>query len=197
MSLRVFVIPEDFRTDQYVLKPLVGRMLEDVGRPRAQVEICIDPLLGGIGEAKKWDRISRILLDYRYKTDLFLLIVDRDCEPGRRAALDGLELKAAVVLEPQRRFLGQCAWQEIEAWALAGQEFPADGTWKTIREERDVKEKFFEPLARSRNLDREPGGGRTTLGREAAANYDRVRSRCPEIVDLQQRIAEWLASRSP
>jgi|GEM_PF-4902137 len=31
MSTNVLVIPEDFRTDQYVLKPIIARMMANIG----------------------------------------------------------------------------------------------------------------------------------------------------------------------
>jgi hypothetical protein len=48
MSLNVLVIPEDFRKDQYILAPLMRRLLAEIGKPNARVEVCRDPLLGGI-----------------------------------------------------------------------------------------------------------------------------------------------------
>lgn len=56
MSYRVLVIPEDFRKDQFVLEPIVSKMFEAVGR-KAKVIVCRDPLLGGIDQALKWERI--------------------------------------------------------------------------------------------------------------------------------------------
>ncbi|WP_281181280.1 hypothetical protein [Chloroflexus islandicus] len=39
----------------------------------------------------------------------------------------------------------------------------------------------------------EPGGGRRTLGQEAARRYERIRQRCPEdIGELERRIRVWL-----
>lgn len=59
--MKVLVIPEDFRNDQYVLKPLFERLLRSAGKPRARVVVCKDPLLGGIGEALKPERIREIV----------------------------------------------------------------------------------------------------------------------------------------
>jgi len=52
MSTNVLVIPEDFRTDQYVLKPIIERMMANIG-VRACVRVCMAPKLGGLGEALK------------------------------------------------------------------------------------------------------------------------------------------------
>ena len=58
--MRVLVIPEDFRKglsrgtrDQYILKPIISAMMSAVGKPRAKVQVCQEPLLGGVGEALK------------------------------------------------------------------------------------------------------------------------------------------------
>lgn len=194
MSLKVLVIPEDFRKDQYVLGPLVRRMFAEVGKPKARVQVCNDPLLGGIGQALDWNRIEEVI-DMYPVVQVFLLLVDRDGNANRRIALDALETKAATKLGIGRFLLGENAWQEIEVWALAGQDLPEDWIWQEIRAEVHPKEKYFEPLAAQRGLIGEAGEGRTTLGREAAGNYRRVRSRCREDVEaLETRIRDRLGA---
>lgn len=126
--------------------------------------------------------------------EIFLLLVDRDGIESRRQALDLLEEKAKTHLGADKRILlAENAWQEIEVWALAGQNLPDNWRWQEIRSEVHPKERYFEPLARQRGLLIEPGQGRTTMGREAAQNYARVRSRCPEDIGaLESRLAEWI-----
>jgi hypothetical protein len=116
--MNVLVIPEDFRKDQYMLKPIVAAMLNWVG-VAARVEVCQDPLLGGVTEAMKWERIKEIIEQYSWKVQLFLLCIDRDSDPHRRSALDNLEQKASQVLPASKRLLAENAWQEIEVWVLA------------------------------------------------------------------------------
>jgi len=190
--MNVLVIPEDFRKDQYIVRPLVQRMLAEVGKPNANVRVCFDPLLGGIGEALKWNNIKEIL-DLYPMVHVFLLLVDRDGVPGRRQSLDSLETRAANVLDESRVLLAENAWQEIEVWAIAGQRLLRGWNWGHIRRDRDPKDNYFDPLATRRGLAQEPGGGRKTLGREAAANYARVRSRCKEDIGaLEDRLGQWL-----
>ena len=43
--MNVLVIPEDFRKDQYMLKPILTAMLRTLDRP-VRLEVCQDPLLG-------------------------------------------------------------------------------------------------------------------------------------------------------
>lgn len=58
--MNVLVIPEDFRKDQYILQPIVQAMFAEIGRPRARVVVCKDPLLQGVSEAMKKERLSEI-----------------------------------------------------------------------------------------------------------------------------------------
>ena len=191
--MNVLIIPEDFRTDQYIVGPIIKRMLAEAGRPNANVRVCLDPLIGGVSEALKWERIKEVLDRYRGMVQIFLLLVDRDGETARRRVLDKLETKGRAELSDGRILIGENAWQELEVWALAGQDLPKNWKWAEIRRERDPKEEYFEPLAEARGLTKEPGGGRKTLGKEAAGNYARVRSRCPEDIGaLESRIEKWL-----
>jgi hypothetical protein len=193
--MNVLVIPEDFRKDEHVLKPVIQAMLAALGKPRAKVVVCKDPLLGGIDQALNHDRIREIVTRYRM-VDLFLLCVDRDGQEGRRQALDGVEAFAVTLLPEGKCLMGVEAWQEIEVWALAGQDLPQGWSIQTIRDEPHPKENYFEPLAEQRKLLDEPGAGRKTMGREAGANYRRVRDRCREdVASLEERIRQWLPGR--
>ncbi len=191
--MNVLVIPEDFRKDQYILKPIVEAMVQAVGRPRATVIVCQDPLLGGIDQATKWERIKEVLDRYRGMVDVFLLIVDRDGNPGRRIALDNIERNAAGYLPSGRLFLAENAWQEVEVWILAGHALPDDWQWQEVRQHPNPKETYFEPFARSRGVVDGPGQGRKTLAREAAGNYTRIRTLCREdVASLEGRLKTCL-----
>jgi hypothetical protein len=115
--------------------------------------------------------------------------VDRDGNQHRRRGLTQLEQRAAEHLGDRAILLAENAWQEIEVWALAGQVLPKDWKWQEIRAEPHSKEAYFEPLAKKRGLLNEPGAGRTTMGKEAATSYARVRSRCKEdVATLENRL---------
>ena len=193
--MNVLVIPEDFRTDQYILKPIIAKMLAEIGKPHANVEVCLDPLLGGVTAAMNWTQIADILDIYRGMVQIFLLIVDRDGNEHRRLRLDNLEAQAKAVLPAGHVLLAENAWQEVEVWALAGlRTLPSAWNWNEVRAEPNPKERYFHPHAAHRNLLKEPGQGRKTLGLEAAQNYRRVRSRCQEdVAALERRLKEWLA----
>ena len=191
--MNVLVIPEDFRKDQFILKPIIRALMAEVGYAKAKVEVCKDPLIGGISEALKWEVLEPILARYRWNVNLFLLCVDRDCEKTRSSRLRSLELKARALLGPKRFMLADHAWQELEVWILAGQKLPPDWRWAAIRSERDPKERYYLPFAKLRGCLDHPAEGRGTLAIESARNYKRIRKLCPEDVrSLEERVAAVL-----
>ena len=183
--MNVLVIPEDFRKDQYILKPLFERLLRSMGRPNARVRVCQDPLLGGIGEAMKSGRIAEIVERYDWMTDVFVLCVDRDGERRRRPRLDDIEKKFGA----DRDFLAENAWEELETWVLAGLDLPG-WRWTDVRAEVQVKEEYFDKLAKRRSVADGPGGGRKALGKEAASRIETIRQKCPEDFDALARRLE-------
>lgn len=192
--MKVLVIPEDFRKDQYMLKPIIEAMLTHLGKPHSKVKVLTDPLLGGVHQALNPERITSIVERYRGMVDLFLLCVDRDGEPNRRQRLDRIEATMTPLLPAGKGFLAENAWQEIEVWVLAGLDLPTGWSWQEIRQHRDPKEHYFRPMAEQRGLLAEPGEGRKTLGIEAAQRYrQRIRQKCPEdILALESRIGQLL-----
>ncbi len=191
--MNVLVIPEDPRKDKQLLKPIVTAMMRSLNKPYAKVEICEHPILGGVGEALKWDRIKEIIDDYDWGVDLFLLCVDRDGNAGRRVRLNEIETRASATMKNEHCFLAENAWQEVEVWVLAGHDLPDGWSWKAIRDETELKEIYFEPFVVQRGLTEAPGGGRKTLAEEAARHYNRIRQRCPEDVGaLEDRIRAWI-----
>lgn len=195
--MNVLVIPEDFRVDQYILLPIISAMMAELGKPKAKVRVCRDPLLGGVEQALDRDRIREVIDRYRGMVDLYLLCVDRDGKPGRRMALDGIEVFAREEcgLGPGRVLLAENAWQELEVWVLAGHDLPKDWDWGEVRREIHPKEAYFQPIAEGRKLTEEPGGGRKTLAEEAARRYGRIRQLCPEdVAQLEIRIRGWIGS---
>jgi hypothetical protein len=85
------------------------------------------------------------------------------------------------------------AWQELELWVLAGHDLLEGWNWGEMRAERDPKEAYFDKLVATRNLGNDPGGGRKTLGIEAARKYRRIHSRCREDIQvLEKRVGRWI-----
>ena len=188
--MNIVVIPEDSRKDQYILKPLFERLFRALGR-KACVRICQDPVLGGVREALKPDRLAEIIESYQGMTDLFILCVDRDGQTGRRGRLDQLERRFAK----ECMFFAENAWEELETWVLAGLELPRAWRWADVRAEVDVKERYFDVLARRRGVQDGPGGGRKALGEEAARRIPAIRQKCPEDFGALSRRVETVAGR--
>ena len=187
--MNVLIIPEDFRKDQFILKPLFYRLFRRLGAPNAYVEICRDPLLGGVGEALKSERIAEIVRDNRGMTDIIILCVDRDGEVGRRQRLDDIEATIQAQLGNSVRFLAENAWEELETWVLAGLNLPGEWRWADVRAEVHVKEQYFEPLAIQRGVANSPDGGRRVLAEEASRRIPAIRQKCPEDFDaIAQRL---------
>ena len=42
--MNVLIIPEDFRQDQFILKPIIKAMLSALGKRRATVKVCREPI---------------------------------------------------------------------------------------------------------------------------------------------------------
>ncbi len=189
------VIPEDFRKDQYTLRPIVKAMFRHLGRANVLVSICTDPNIGGVDDALKWDRIHEILDMYGAYYHAYLLCVDRDCEEGRCVQLAKLEERALSDADRKYYLFAENAWQELEAWILAGMtDLPKAWDWKQVRSERELKETYYDAYVEQRMLDHHPDGGRGELAIEAARQYrNRVRRLCPEdIMALENRVKIWL-----
>ena len=185
--MNVLLIPEDFRNDQHILRPLFRRLFRS--RPSVHIRICLEPLLGGVGEALKSENMRDIVERYRGKIDVFVLCVDRDGVVGRRDRLDQLEREFGA----GPPFFAENAWEEIETWVLAGLDLPNEWRWADVRAEVQVKETYFEPLAARRGLSESPGRGRQALGEEASRRIDAIRRKCPEDFDALARRLETVA----
>ena len=144
--MNILVIPEDFRKDQYLLRPLFRQLFRSIGKPSARVTVCNDPVLGGVQEALKSKRLNEIVEQYSGMVSIFILCVDRDGQTGRRQRLDQIESE----FSDAEVFLAENAWEELETWALAGLQLPADWRWQDVRAEVHVKEWYFDKLAAER-----------------------------------------------
>lgn len=188
--MKVLVIPEDPTLDQHVLKPVVERLFKDFG-PGARITILQDPHLEGLSQALDPTTIGLILERYPM-ADLFLLIVDRDCDQQRHQRAEARELQAR---DSGRTLFGCLAIEEVETWALALHASELADRWKEVRAECHPKEVYFEPLAREKGWLREGAGrGRSAAMRALPGNWKALRSRCPELQGLQDRIQQWLGS---
>ena len=175
--MKALIIPEDFRKDQYILKPLFTRLFRHLGVRPVEIEVCQNPLLRGINNALNSGTLATIVEKRRPMYDLLILCVDRDGVVGRRQRLDDIEREFGST------FLAENAWEELETWVLAGLALPPQWRWQDVRAEVHVKEQYFEPLAAQRGLSGTPDGGRKMLGYEASRRINAIRQKCPEDFD--------------
>ncbi|MCM5557417.1 hypothetical protein [Pleomorphomonas sp. JP5] len=173
--MKVLIIPEDFRNDQYILTPIFKKLLSMMGKNNAQIRVCLDPLLRGVSEALNTDKIKQIVDRYIGTVDIFVLCVDRDGVPGRRARLDEIE-----EIFTECTIIGENAWEELETWVLAGVALPKDWSWADVRADISVKEHYFDELCRRRKITDGPGRGRKVLGEEASRRVDLIIAKCQE-----------------
>ena len=191
MSFNVLVIAEDFTKDEFILKPLIERLLAEEGKPHANVQVCRNPNPGGVGTCLDAAWLLNDVVPLYPMVQLFLLFVDRDGVAERRTRIDGLERQVAASLGPGVRFLGENAWQEVEVFVLAGHDLPDGWRWQDVRSDPDVKNTYFLRLAKQAGSLHLPHWGRKKLMLQAIRNWQRIKDRCPEDVGrLATRLGE-------
>lgn len=182
--MKVLVIPEDPTYDQYVLKPIVERIFKSLGRT-ARIDVLRDPRLKGVSQALAPEVIARIVERFPM-IDLFLVLVDRDGDAERRAA-QGETLEEAY----RGRLITCFAIEEIEVWMLALHRDRLSVSWREVRAERHPKERFAEPFLAQHAPRLGPGRGRKWAMRALGPQWQGVLKVCPELAELQQKIAGW------
>lgn len=184
MSFRVLVIPEDPTHNGYILRPIVERMLAELGRDRTHAVVLPNPRLTGYDHALR--AIRGELIDRYRHFDLWLFLPDAD----RAADLRWLENELA---ERHVHLFCCLARPEVEAWLLAGHRKKLVGiSWQEVRQHKHLKEAIFEPFLRESGDSRRPGGGRELLVRETLSNYRDLLRVCPELADLEDRLRVFL-----
>ncbi|MCC7491290.1 MAG: hypothetical protein IT204_03035 [Fimbriimonadaceae bacterium] len=195
MSLKVLAIPEDGRYDQYIVRPLLQGLLASLGKPSAKV--LVHSGCGGYADLLRWECLQEIVQQYRGMVDLFVVCVDRDGDPNRRAVLNGLEDQATKLLadRPGQQLIGVEAWQEVEVWFLAAvDDLPRDWPWVALRDERDSKERYFEPFMDGQDPKwREKADhGLRDWAAQIKARTTRVGALCDEVAALRDRLQDSL-----
>jgi len=192
--VNVQVILEDTPRDQHIAIPIVQAVFQYIGRP-AKVR-AFNERMRSVERATDFDSLLPLLAARSGMVDLFILIVDRDCRApnrprggNRAAALQILETRVVEsgVLGPNCHFMACEAWEELEVWLLAGFYHT---NWNEIRDHCDPKEAFFEPFAKAHGVIEKPAEGRAHLMHEAIRHYRRIRSRCPELRFLEERVSD-------
>ena len=186
--MKVLVIPEDQTHDQYIIKPVIEALFADLQLP-ARVNVLPEPRLRGYTQALDPDMIGGIVRDNPME-DLFLLLVDRDCDRNHA------EAKAAAIQKEHATKLICClAIQEIEVWMLALHADSLDAPLSEIRRHCDPKERWAEPLLKRLGMDG-PGAGRKKAMRALQGQWRSLRDRCNELKSLQDQVDVWRRTHS-
>jgi len=184
--VKVLVIPEDPRLDQYILKPVVERIFADFGKaPR--VTVLSKPRLRGVAQALNPSILADIVATYSMN-DLFLVLVDRDGDKARAAVARAREA------EHSGRLFVCLAIEEIEVWMLAIHSETLGTGWREIQAEIHPKERFAQPFLQERAPKLDAGQGRGWAMRDLGRQWRGVLRRCPELDELKGRIEAWLAA---
>ncbi len=181
----MLIICEDPTHDQFILKPL-ERVLKDCGKSNANVQMCWNPKVQGIDDARQ--TLEEICRDYSH-LDLLVFLIDNDGQScsGR---LRHLESKHGP------RLICCAAVEDAEAWLLAGHAEKLDRPWKEVRVDISVKENVFAPFLRQHGDPKRLGGGRDLLMKQTLENYPGLLQRCPELKDLRDRVCASLTSQN-
>ncbi len=186
--MKVLIVPEDPTHDQYILKPIVRRLFKDLGRS-TRVEVLWDPRLRGVSQALDPTVLDAIVARYRM-FELFLVLVDRDGDRERPSHARTLETS-----HPERLFV--ClAIEEVEVWMLALHREELPVPWSEVRQEIHPKEGFAQPFLNRQAPRISPGEGRKWAMRPLGNRWHGLLAVCPELAELKERIADWLAARA-
>lgn len=187
MSFKVLVVPEDHTNNGAILKPLVGALLADAGKPAALVKVVDRPRLRGYESAVAAIRGNLIDL-YRWM-DLWLFFPDADrANPAATQALERDLAGSGVTL------LCCIAQPEVEAYAAAAYSGEVPGGWAMARNHRRFKEEVFTPLLAVHGDPRRPNGGRDLMIEQGLQNLARLYQLCPELQSLRDRVVAHLAA---
>ncbi len=186
--MKVLIIPENPRLDQYVLKPIVTAIFKDLERV-ARVDVLQDPRLQSVNQALDPKTLAGVIASNPQR-DLLLLLLDRDCEEFR---IERIKAREQEALSMNRLLIGSLAFEEVEMWALAVYDGPLPHSWQEMRRECHPKELFFEPLVTQLELENTVGRGRKRLMSSfTAKEHSRLLQLCPEVAELQARIKQVL-----
>jgi hypothetical protein len=185
--LKVLIIPEDQELDRYIAQPVVEALFDDLGRT-ARIAVISEPRLRGASQALDREMIARIIEENPME-DLFLLVVDRDCDR------EGNVAKAhARQAEHADKLIACLAVHEIEVWMLALHKESLSLSMADVRAHCDPKEEWAEPfLARSGSDG--PGRGRKHAMQAIKGKWRSLRDTCTELRELQETVRLWIDAR--
>lgn len=184
MSLNILIITENDTYDQHIAKPVVEKILSEVGKSKAKIVVCSKPRFNGIDDCTNPEKLIHEVISEYSMVNIFILLVDRDCAPGRNAKLARVESEVKKHLKNNQIFISGQAIQEIEVWAIAGHDLPDEWNWSSIRSERDSKERYYMALASIKGYLAYPYHGRKEMIKESLKKWTRVKNLCSEDIGV-------------
>jgi hypothetical protein len=133
------------------------------------------------------------IISSRPQDDLFLLLVDRDCDESR---INKVNAREQETTERGKWLIGCLAIEEVEMWALAIYQDQPPAPWQEMRSECKPKAIYFNPLVEQFGLQNAVGRGRKQIMKSLSGKYSRLLQLCPELAELRERIRQRLAQES-
>ena len=113
--MKVVVITEDHTLNQYIAKPVVEEIFRECGKsPR--ITVVNNLRIRGWQQALDQDTIHKIFENIA-AADLFLLIIDRDCDENRESGIVAARLADAELMG--KTMFACLTMEEVEIWALS------------------------------------------------------------------------------
>src|SRR5690349_9322138 len=134
--MKVLIVCEDPTHDQYIVKPIVQKLFDDLGKT-VSADVLTDPHLRGIDDLLA--QINDIFADNQM-VDIFVVVVDNDCGRQSNAA------RIANAIATQPKAVACLAIEEVETWMLCLHDAVLPEPWSKIRADCDVKEHFALPF---------------------------------------------------
>jgi len=194
--MNVLIIHEDSAKDRHVTQPIVEKLLAMHGKGTARVSVLRKRKPHGKKQAMDPGTLRDIVTSHK-QYQLFLLIVDRDGDDNCAHALRDRERELHRDVGAGKCFIAECAHQELEVWALATVGDDRDWTIGELRSDNNPKGRLYYPYVVRRGIEGKVGEGRQILGQEAARNIKALLARCPEVRNLEKRIADFIRNREP
>jgi len=183
VSFKVLVVPEDHTNNGAILKPLVGAILTDAGKPNARVQVLDNPRVQGYDGAK--EALRDVLVERYDWMDLWLFMPDAD-----RASPQAMQALEAELREKGVTLICCPAEPEVEVYAAAPYSEEIRGGWAAARRHPQFKEVVFAPLLAAHGDPRRPAGGRDRMIEESIRNLPRLYQLCPELKRMRDRIVQ-------
>ena len=187
--IKAVVICEDHRLDEYILKPVIKQIFNELGQ-KVRISFAPRTMIQGVHQALQKTKHKDVFSRYSI-ADVFFLIIDRDGDENRESGKFADRLAEAPV---GKQMFGCLAVEELEVWALALHHQDLKEDWDSIREHRHPKESYFEPFARLKKWHTGPGKGRKTAMNTLRQKWDSLKNRCPELNHLAQQVKDWFHS---